>query len=62
MGRFQYGRCWNAKATGVLKKVRFEQSHADPCAFKRIVDTEVKATIVVMHVVRDILALSKTIN
>ena len=50
--------CWFRKFKDGIKEKDFEQSHADPCVFRRIVDDEV-VTVIVIHV-DDILLASKT--
>ncbi|CAN0335182.1 unnamed protein product, partial [Ascophyllum nodosum] len=57
-GLVQSGLCWFRKFTDGIKEKGFEQSHADPCVFRRIVDGEVVIVIVVY--VDDILLASKT--
>ena len=57
-GFVQSGLCWFRKFTDGIKEKGFEQSHADPCVFRRIVDGEVVTVIVVY--VDDILQASKT--
>ena len=50
--------CWFRKFTDGIKEKGFEQSHADPCVFRRIVDGEVLTVIVVY--IDDTLLASKT--
>ena len=57
-GLVQSGLCWFRKFTDGIKEKGFEQSHADPCVFRRIVDGEVVTVIVVY--VDDIMLASKT--
>ena len=54
----QLGLVWFLKFTGGIKEKDFEQSHADPCVFRKIVDGKVVTVIVVY--VDDILLASKT--
>ena len=57
-GLVQSGLYWIRKFTDGIKEKGFEQSHADPCEFKRTVDGKVVTVIVVY--VDDILLASKT--
>ena len=57
-GLVQSGLCWYRKFTDSIKEKGFEQSHADPCLFRRFVDGEVKSVIVVY--VDDVLLASKS--
>ncbi|CAN0097000.1 unnamed protein product [Ascophyllum nodosum] len=57
-GLVQSGLCWFRKFTDGIKEKGVEQSHADPCVFRRIVDGEV-VTVIVFYV-DDILLASKT--
>ena len=36
-GLLQAGRCWNMRLTNDLKTLKFEQSRADPCVFRKLV-------------------------
>ena len=54
----QSGLCWYRKFTEGIKEKGFEQSHADSCVFRRVVDGELVTVIVVY--VDDILLASKT--
>ena len=57
-GLAQSGLCWFRKFTDGIKEKGFEQSHADPCVFRRIFDGEFVTVIVVY--IDDILLASKT--
>ena len=57
-GSVQSGLCWFQKFTDGIKEKGSEQSHADPCMFRRIVDGEV-VTVMVVYV-DDILMARKT--
>ncbi|CAM9520770.1 unnamed protein product, partial [Ascophyllum nodosum] len=57
-GLVQSELCWFRNFTDGIKEKGFEQSHADPYVFRRIVDGEVVTVIVVY--VDDILLASKT--
>ena len=57
-GLVQSGLCWFRKFTDGIKEKDFEQSHADPCVFRRIVDGKIVTVIVVY--VDDMLLASKT--
>jgi len=57
-GLVQAGRCFNIRMTGDLKEMGFEQSHADPCVFRKVVDKE--AVVVVVIHVDDLLVSSRT--
>ena len=54
----QSGLCWFLKFADGIKAKGFEQSQADPCVLKRIVDGKVVTAIVVY--IDDILLASKT--
>ena len=54
----QLGLCCFRNFTDGIKKKSFEQSHVDPCVFRRIIDGKVVTVIVVY--VDDILLASKT--
>ena len=56
-GIVQVGRCWNKKFCNDMTAIGFEQSKADQCVFRKIVDEEEKM-VVVVHV-GDILAHAK---
>lgn len=46
-GLVQAGRYWTIKVTTDLTSKGLEQSHADPCVFRRIVDEGVVAVIII---------------
>ena len=56
-GLVQAGRCWNNMFCSDMKAIGFEQSKADPCVFRKVVDGEAEM-VVVVHV-DDILAHAK---
>ena len=51
------GRCWNNKLCDDMTAIGFEQTKADPCVFRKVVDGEAEM-VVVVHV-DDILAHAK---
>ena len=53
-GLVQAGRCWNDKLCDDMTAIEFEQAKADPCVFRKVVDSEAEM-VVVVHV-DDILA------
>ena len=56
-GLVQAERCWNNKFCDDMTTIGFEQSKADPCVFRKVVDGEAEM-VVVVHV-DDILAHAK---
>ena len=53
-GLVQVGRCWNNKFCDGMAAIGFKQAKADPCVFRKVVDSEAEM-VVVVHV-DDILA------
>ena len=56
-GLVQAGRCWNNKFCNDMTAIRFEQSKADPCEFRKIANKETEIKVVVY--VDNILAHAK---
>ena len=56
-GLVQAGRCWDNKFCDDMTAIGFEQTKADPCVFRKVVDGEAEM-VVVVHV-DDILAHAK---
>ena len=56
-GLVQAGRCWNNTLCDDMTAIGFEQAKADPCRFRKVVDSEAEM-VVVVHV-DDILAHAK---